>query len=578
MAAGDIATSREVYVAFAFAAADLLIEVDGDGAIVFAVGAAMALTSKPARVLTGLQVASVFIPQDEERVERALSRMDEGERVRLLLLHTPGLHGAANKPVALAGYRHPDKPGHRLLALTHASALDVPAENRTPIGQLLNREDFSVLARRMMDEGSLGSESEQSYQLTMLELPAVEQVRAAAGPVKADEFMAELGDRLKAVSMGGDAAGELGENRYGVIHSPNVTTTAIEGALNELVKAFLPDVQPGPVKSATIALDAGGISPEEATNALLYSLNRFSQGEDVRINNLAKEVSSRLSDTVGQIRGIKEVIDQGRFELVFQPIVDLWNDAVHHFECLVRFPGTNSPFETVTFAENVGIVGNLDMAILNRAINFMRSPAGNNPGLRFAVNLSGRSLSHAPTARKLLSMVAGCPDLRGRMLFELTESAEVDDLPSVNAILQSLRKSGFAVCLDDFGAGSAAFHYLRALEVDHVKIDGAYIREVTGSDQPTPYLRAIAQLCADLKVGTIAEFVETAETANLLKLLKVRLAQGYLYGKPMQPANVEADPMRGWAINGLYWNNGILCYRNKAPQAKPIRFPTISNG
>jgi len=562
MAAGDIATSREVYVAFAFAAADLLVEVDGDGAIVFAVGAAMALTSKPARVLTGLKVASVFIPQDAERVDRALSRMDEGERVRLLLLHTPGVHGGPSKPVALAGYRHPDKPGHRLLALTHASALDVPAENRTPIGQLLNREDFSTLARRMMDEGSMGGEEDQSYQLTMLELPAVEQVR----------------DRLKAVSMGGDAAGELGENRYGVIHSPNVTTTAIEGALNELVKAFLPDVQPGPVKSTTIALDAGGISPEEATNALLYSLNRFSQGEDVHINNLAKEVSSRLSDTVGQIRDIKEVIDQGRFELVFQPIVDLWNDAVHHFECLVRFPGTNSPFETVTFAENVGIVGNLDMAILNRAINFMRSPVGNNPALRFAVNLSGRSLSHAPTARKLLSMVAGCPDLRGRMLFELTESAEVDDLPSVNAILQSLRKSGFAVCLDDFGAGSAAFHYLRALEVDHVKIDGAYIREVAGSDQPTPYLRAIAQLCSDLKVGTIAEFVETPETANLLKLLKVRLGQGYLYGKPMQPAAVEKEPLRGWGVNGLYWSNGILCYRNKAPQPKPIRFPTISNG
>ncbi|MBR9971771.1 EAL domain-containing protein [Magnetospirillum sulfuroxidans] len=578
MAAGDIATSREVYVAFAFAAADLLVEVDDDGAIVFAVGAAMALTNKPARALTSQPVASMFIPQDGERIERALARMDEGERVRLLLLHTPGGANRPNRPVALAGYRHPDKPGHRLLALTHASALEVPAENRTPIGHLLNREDFSVLARRMMDEGSTGADSEQVYQLTMLELPAVEQVRAAAGPVRADEFMAELGERLKAVSMGGDAAGELGENRYGVIHSPNITTTSIEAALTDLVSAFLPDDRAEPVKSASVALDAAGISSEEATNALLYSLNRFSQGEDVSLTNLARDVRSRLSSTVGQMREIKEVIDQGRFELVFQPIVDLWTDMVHHFECLVRFPGKSSPFETVTFAENVGIVGNLDMAILNRAINFMRSPLGNNPGLRFAVNLSGRSLSHAPTARRLLSMVAACPDLRGRMLFELTESAAVDDLPAVNAILQSLRKSGFAVCLDDFGAGSAAFHYLRALEVDHVKIDGAYIKEVAGSDTPTPYLKAIAQLCADLKVGTIAEFVETAETANLLKLLKVRHAQGYLYGKPMQPANIESDPMKGWAVNGLFWQNGLLAFRNQAPQARPIRFPTISNG
>lgn len=575
MKASGIATSRELYVAFAFAAADLLLEIDETGAVIFAVGASMVLTGRPARALAGVAVADIFVPQDRERVDRALLRMDEGERVRLMLLHTPGTAGHAPKPVALAGYRHPAKPGGRLLALTHAGALDVPEEKRGPVSRLLGRDDFSVVAQRMMEEGSLGDDSDTAYHLTMVELPAVERVRASAGPVKADEFVAQLGETLKSVSMGGDCAGDLGDNRYGVIHSAALPPARIEAALGGLVAAFLPDHGAEPIKSVTLALDAAGISSEEATNALLYSLNRFSQGEAISLSTLAKDVRTSLSNTVGQMREIKEVIDQGRFDLVFQPIVDMWSDHVHHFECLVRFPDQGSPFETVTFAENVGIVGTLDMAILSRAIGFMRSPAGAHQALRFAVNLSGRSLSHAPTARRLLATMARCPDLKGRLMFELTESAEVTDLPAVNAILQTLRRAGFAVCLDDFGAGSAAFHYLRALQVDHVKIDGAYIRELSGSAEPTPYLRAIAQLCQDLKIGTIAEYVETRAIVNLLKPLKVQLAQGYLYGKPMQPAAVDGDPVQGWATNNLFWHNGVLTFRNQAPNARPVRFPTF---
>lgn len=578
MPSGEIARSREIYVAFAFAAADMLVEVEESGTISFCVGAAMALTGRPARSLTGQPLASLFVAQDAERLDRALARIDEGERVRLLLLHTKGDAARAPRPVALAGYRNPDRPGIRLIALTHAAALDVPEENRAPLSGLLNRDDFAVLARRMMDEGSAAAEPDQAYQLTMVEVPQVERVRNQVGAVKADEFVAELGDRLRGVSLGGDAAGELGDNRYGIIHSPNVTATTIEAAITDLVAAFLPDAKGEPLKSATIAMDAAGISSEEATNALLYSLNRFSRGEDVSLATLAHDVRGKLSDTVAQMRDIKEVIDCGRFQLVFQPIVDLWTDVVHHFECLVRFPGSASPFETVTFAENVGIVGNLDLAILNRAIAFMRSPVAAHQSLRFAVNLSGRSLSHAPTARRLIDTVSSCADLKGRLLFELTESAEVEDLPAVNGILQALRGRGFPVCLDDFGAGSAAFHYLRALEVDHVKIDGAYIREIAGTNEPTPYLKAIAQLCTDLKIGTIAEFVETHATANLLKLLKVRHGQGYLFGKPMQPRHGEDDPVKGWGINGLSWHNGLLCHRSAAPQPKPVKFPSAHAG
>lgn len=561
-AAGDINRSRDLYVAFAFAAADLLVEVEEDGRIGFAVGAAMALAGKPARLLTGLPLSDLFIAADAERIIRALGRIDRGDRVRHLLLHTPpGENGHAGKPVALSGYRHPQRPHARLIALSHAAALDTPAEAHDPISGLLDKDGFSDLARRMLAESS-AVQPDEAYQLTMLEVPQVEKVRAEAGPLAADEFMSELGDRLRACSVGGDAAGELGDNKYGLIHAPNVTTQTIENTITELVRAFLPNAGAQSVQSASMALDGAGISSEEAANALLYSLNAFSHSGTMTLDDLASDLRPRLSETVAQMREIKTVIDTGGFELVFQPVVDLWTGVVHHFECLVRFPGRESPFETVTFAENVGMVGGLDLAILRRAIDFMRSAMGKHDALRFAVNLSGRSLSHIATARQLLEIVRDAGDLRGRLLFELTESAEVEDLPAVNGVLQMLRRQGFPVCLDDFGAGAAAFHYLRALQVDHVKIDGSYIREISTTGQSTPFLRAIAGLCRELKVGTIAEFVENNETTALLKLLKVRFGQGYYFGKPITPRPAADVALRGWAVDNMEWQNGLLVCRS----------------
>lgn len=563
-AAGDINRSRDLYVAFAFAAADLLVEVEADGTIGFAVGAAMALAGRPARLLTAQPLSGIFIPEDAERIARALTRMDGGQRVRHLLLHTPAVNGKQPKPVALSGYRHPHRPHARLVALTHAGSLDTPIEAHDPITGLLDKDGFIDLARSMLNETAT-SGPDDSYRLTMLEVPQVEQVRAEAGPLAADEFMAELGGKLRACSVGGDAAGELGDNRYGLIHGPSITNDTIEQTIGELVKAFLPAAGNHPVLTTSLALDAEGISSEEAANALIYSLNAFSQSGGMTLDGLANDLKPRLSETVAQMREIKAVIDSGGFELVFQPVVDLWTDVVHHFECLVRFPGQDSPFETVTFAENVGIVGGLDLAILKRALDFIRSPQGKHEALRFAVNLSGRSISHPGTARQLLEIVQSAQDLRGRLLFELTESAEVEDLPAVNGVLQMLRRQGFPVCLDDFGAGAAAFHYLRALQVDHVKIDGSYIREISANGDATPFLRAIAALCAELKVGTIAEFIENTQTTNLLKLLKVRFGQGYHFGKPMQPQSNGDNPLRGWATENIVWHKGLLICRPPAP-------------
>ncbi|MFT5540251.1 MAG: EAL domain-containing protein (putative c-di-GMP-specific phosphodiesterase class I) [Alphaproteobacteria bacterium] len=154
------------------------------------------------------------------------------------------------------------------------------------------------------------------------------------------------------------------------------------------------------------------------------------------------------------------------------------------------------------------------------------------PRYKVAVNLSGTSIASKPFVMKLHKLLAQYAGFAGSLIFEITESAKIRDLEKVNATVQSLRRAGHKVCLDDFGAGAAAFQYLRDLEVDVVKIDGAYVKGALKTEKGMAFLRAMAGLCNDLGITTIAEMVEDQQSRQFLRDCGVGYGQGYLFGRP----------------------------------------------
>lgn len=554
----SLGRSSRSYVAFAFAAADLLLETSDDGGILFAIGAAMSLLGRPARLLTHENLGDLVREGDRPRLKNALKRMAAGARVRhvLLQVETPENRGT---PVSLCGYRHPEQGGRLLLVLTHGGTLSSNLHRRQD-GGLLDKVGLESLAETVMKENPDGQG--ENYHLTLLDIPQITELRGALGAEGSARFIDRFTEELQNCSLGGEAAADFGENKYGIIHGDEIAPEDIEKRIVELTRSLAGGILSAAPKSASFALDSEGVSVEEATHALIYTINRFTADGGGSLDDLARSAKTQLSTTVSKMREVKELIGSGDFDLHYQPIVDLWNNAVHHFEGLVRFGDGESPYGTVTFAEDVGMAGELDLAILTRAIAFMRDGPGVEKGLKFAINLSGRSLSNAAIAARLLHLIHSAADLRGRLMFELTESAAIHDLPAVNAVIQEIRSRGHLVGLDDFGAGSAAFHYLRALEVDHVKIDGSYVREAVDSGKSLPFLRAISQLCRELKIATIAEHIENSETANLLRLYNVRYGQGYYFGKPMRPQGFGGK--EGWAMPNTVWRNDVLYFQPKS--------------
>jgi EAL domain-containing protein (putative c-di-GMP-specific phosphodiesterase class I) len=219
-----------------------------------------------------------------------------------------------------------------------------------------------------------------------------------------------------------------------------------------------------------------------------------------------------------------------RFSLVYQPVVDLSTRAIHHYEVLTRFGDGANTFETVVFSEDIGLVMELDLIVCRRAIKAMEQ----SDNASVAVNLSGRSAQNDAFRHLLSELLDPLGDQRPRLLFELTESVEVDNMAGTAAFLSGLRSKGHAVCLDDFGAGAAAYNYLRHFDVDFLKIDGPFLKAAGNRGRDRGLIRSICVLCQEIGCKVIGEMIEDEAAAVLAVKLGVGYGQGWLFGKPVQ--------------------------------------------
>lgn len=262
------------------------------------------------------------------------------------------------------------------------------------------------------------------------------------------------------------------------------------------------------------------ITKDEAIRAIRYVLSKFSDSNDLE---------DIFEKTFLQIVNFKKIISSQKFNMAYQPIVDITADnSIHHYEMLARFDENISPYSKIKFAEDLGIIPKFDLATLGRAF----IEAKKYPSEIFAVNISGKSIELPSFVKIVNHILQKNQDLNTRVFLEITESMGLTDLTEINRSVQSMRDLGFIVCLDDFGAGSASFQYLRDLTVDYVKIDGSYIRRMIDSEKDRILLQGLIDICDKLNIKVIAEFVETLEQEAMLRTMGVKYCQGWLYGKP----------------------------------------------
>lgn len=235
-----------------------------------------------------------------------------------------------------------------------------------------------------------------------------------------------------------------------------------------------------------------------------------------------------------RIKAIRQAVDDHFFSLVFQPIVAIDGGIVHHFEALTRFEKDVSPFDTIIVAEEIGAAPEFDLSVTREVLNIARNMANRGQRADIAVNISGHSIQDIAFVETLIAMLrASRPEGIG-ILIEVTESATIDDLSRVNEHIQILRQAGYPVCIDDFQTGAEVFNYLKAFEVDFVKIDGAFSQFITAKGVDRTIVHSMLELCHQRQVAIIAEHIETESQARLLAAAGVQYGQGYLFGRPTE--------------------------------------------
>lgn len=503
---------RDRFIGFAFAGGDLLIETDRAGRITYVVGAAQTISGHGEDALIGRLLSDLVVPGLTETVTVFLEELCSKGRA---LPCRVGFDGVGGRWLVMSGHVSEERP--EVVQLSFRFDLPSLTDDRAILGADLFKNQL-IEQLQPSDDAST---------LTMLDLSELETWSEDA----AASCRHEIGKSLNGLCGEDSTTGWLDDGVLGIVQSAEMDIDVLEATVRTHSKIADPKGVGLTPKAASLSMNSKGLHPGDAAQTLLYAINRFAEtkGEGFSIGSLQDGFDKMVKETVERVVEVRDTVSNDDVELNFQPIVDLKSGVAHHYEVLSRLKDGQSPFDLVCFAEQVGLIADFDLMVCRRVIAML--DARKERAIPLAVNLSARSMESRAFAEALIALLGRYPRMRGQLMFELTESAAITDPEPVAALIEALRKRTYKVCLDDFGSGAAAFHYLRAFSFDYVKIDGMYIRSTGKRDHGI--LKGMAALCKELRVISVAEMIETKEQAERLRRLGINLGQGYFFGRPM---------------------------------------------
>lgn len=500
----------------AFAGADLVFEVTNQGRITFALGAAESLTGRSDTALIETQWEDLVGEDDCDLLGALLTGLQPGERQGPLrvTLKSPKA-GRLARFGSLSVFRLPQL-GDRVSCALSMGAPGGMEDVATQAGAMMAPETFTAAATQMLAEADRAG---LTLRLDLVEMSGLQDSMANMSKQAVEQARKRMAATLRAESYAGLGAAEIAQDRFAIVRPASSSNARLEERLGA--------VTGGAVKPQTAQLPLSAGSVAQNMRAMRYALDRYIEdGPEAA----AKGFGAAVEQTVRETTRFKSILAESAFQLAYQPVVSLKDNLLHHFEALARFEANASPADTIRLAEELELISEFDMAVV---VGVTKALMAAPQATKIAANISAHSLMQPKFFEDLVALTALRPRLRSRMLLEITETRLIDDLDRANQMLSQLRALGHVVCLDDFGAGAASLDYLRKLEVDFVKIDGRYIQSMQPGSRDAIVVKHVVQLCAELGMATIAEMIETPETAELVKSLGVTLGQGWVYAKAL---------------------------------------------
>jgi diguanylate cyclase (GGDEF)-like protein/PAS domain S-box-containing protein len=410
-----------------------------------------------------------------------------------------------------------------------------------PLTGLFNRRRFEQeLERHVAHTQRYGADGA----LLVLDLDDFKSVNDTLGHNAGDELIVAVAGLLRAQLRDSDVIARLGGDEFAVL-LPAGGAEEAEAVAAKLVRAVREEITVVGERRARRVTTSVGVAPfgsvaltgeELLVNADLAMYEAKEAGRDRYAAYAAdRHEPPRVQARMRWVERIREALEDDRFVLHAQPILDLRTGEVAQYELLIRMVDDHGdlipPGTFLQVAERFDLIQDIDRWVARRALELIAGHA--DQGLRLTVNLSGRTLTDDRLLADLEDGIAQTGADPGCLTFEVTETAAVANIHLAREFAERLREIGCRFALDDFGAGFGSFYYLKHLPFDYLKIDGEFVSNCLSNRTDQLVIRAVVDIAQGLGKETVAEFAADEELVQFLRRQGVDYAQGFHIGKPL---------------------------------------------
>lgn len=516
-------------------------------------------------MLSRQMLASLRLPNDapldiEEFVVKVDGPIDSIDAVRMITVavpeHTPKLAGLLGVAYVASGELSAQEESvvrsilsvmvmvvgsSKLLSRT-LTELEYYAMH-DPLTGLYNRRHFNNIL-----EYEIGRSERHSHEfsLLMLDLDDFKDINDSYGHATGDDALCGVAEILREHIRKGDLAARIGGDEFSVVlmetgrHGATTVAANLGRALRERVftapdgKHFHLTVSIG---IATYPVDARNESDLLAgADVAMYRAKEMGKNSACTLDSLEGRVEGSRN-TRDHAEKLREALQQDRIVPYYHSIVDCRTGELFACETLARLIEPSGEILSagifIETMEKYGMGRELDRIIISKAFQAKREQmASGSPGIKLFLNLSAQEiqgrgiLGYAEELCNTLEIPPEC------IVFEVLERDAIGDMTNMRKFLSNLRQKGFAFALDDFGSGYNSFHYLRELQFEYVKIDGAFVRNILNSKVDYALVHNLSRLCQDIGIQTVAEFVENQAIFDALKDMGINFAQGFHISMP----------------------------------------------